>query len=250
MNLGDELEDDGTPPDAQMTRERGARYDPGSLDAAVPAKARIAMTMPCRLRSFLAGSAAWVLLSAPVHAADLRIVVEEIGSQSGTLVVGLYDTPEGYRQAVRESSKILVNEPKRLAGLSLRPAGRTVTAVFADLAPGLYAVIVVHDENDDGQFNKGLLGVPAEPYGISNNPRTLMTPPDFAQAAVRVGERDEASGSRSSLQATVSAARPCADVVAVQAAAGIHAKPSRTCISCRLLAIALPGHPRLRLHAA
>lgn len=140
------------------------------------------------------GVASILLLSplvAPAEAADLRVVVEEIGSQAGTLVAGLYNSPEGYRQAVRDSSKILVNEPMRLAGMSLRPSRRTHTIVFADLPPGLYAVVVFHDENDDGQFNKGLLGRPLEPYGISNNPRVLTGPPDFATAAVRLGERDE-----------------------------------------------------------
>ena len=30
-----------------------------------------------------------------------------------------------------------------------------------------------------------------EPYGISNNPHTFVAPPDFAAAAVRLGDRDE-----------------------------------------------------------
>jgi uncharacterized protein (DUF2141 family) len=146
--------------------------------------------LPALLSSF-AAAFLFLPVAAPAHAADLRIVIEDVGSAAGTLVAGLYDNPESYRQAVRESSKILVNEPKRLAGISLRAAGRTQTVLFADLSPGLYAVVVVHDENDDGQFNKGMLGVPLEPYGISNNPRTLVAPPDFAQAAIRLGDRDE-----------------------------------------------------------
>ena len=48
----------------------------------------------------------------------------------------------------------------RLAGVSLRPTGRAQTIVFADLPPGLYAVVVFHDENDDSQFNKGMFGRP------------------------------------------------------------------------------------------
>jgi uncharacterized protein (DUF2141 family) len=129
--------------------------------------------------------------AAPARAADLRVVIEDINAPAGTIVAGLYDIPEGFRQAVREPSKFGVNDAKRLVGVSLRPAGSTQTVVFADLRPGLYAVIVIQDENDDGQMNRGMLGQPLEPYGISNNPRTLVTPPDFAAAAVRLGERDE-----------------------------------------------------------
>ena len=130
-------------------------------------------------------------LAAPAHGADLRVVVEEIGSPAGTIVAGLYDTAESYRQAVRKSSKVLVNDAMRLAGISLRPTGRAQTIVFADLPPGLYAVVVFHDENDDSQFNKGMFGRPMEPYGISNNPYAFGAPPDFAAAAVRLGDRDE-----------------------------------------------------------
>lgn len=132
-----------------------------------------------------------VLLAAPAQGADLRVVIEGVGAAGGTLVAGLYDNPENYDLAVRKTAQILVNDPKRLAGVSLRAVAGAQTVVFADLSPGLYAVIVVHDENDDGRFNKAILGVPLEPYGISNNPRTLVSPPNFAQAAVRIGEDNE-----------------------------------------------------------
>jgi uncharacterized protein (DUF2141 family) len=154
------------------------------------------MITPRWLRNCVSGFGAvsTLLLSAsaaPARGADLRVVVDEITSSAGTIIAGLYDTEESYRQAVRRSAKVLVNDPIRLAGVTLRPTGRVQTIVFADLPPGLYAVVVFHDENDDSQFNKGLLGMPMEPYGISNNPRTFAAPPDFAAAAVRLGDRDE-----------------------------------------------------------
>jgi uncharacterized protein (DUF2141 family) len=129
--------------------------------------------------------------AAPAQGADLRVVVEEIDSPAGTIIAGLYETAESFGKAVRKSSKVLVNDAMRRAGVSLRPTGRAQTIVFADLPPGLYAVVVFHDENDDSQLNKGMFGRPLEPYGISNNPRTLVAPPDFAAAAVRLGDRDE-----------------------------------------------------------
>ena len=39
---------------------------------------------------------------------------------------------------------------------------------WADLAPGRYAVIVFHDENDNGTLDHNLLRLPAEPLGFSN----------------------------------------------------------------------------------
>jgi uncharacterized protein (DUF2141 family) len=41
--------------------------------------------------------------------------------------------------------------------------------VFSNLAPGTYAVAVVHDENGNGRLDKNLLGVPSEGYGVSHN---------------------------------------------------------------------------------
>jgi uncharacterized protein (DUF2141 family) len=39
---------------------------------------------------------------------------------------------------------------------------------WTDLAPGRYAVIVFHDENDNGTLDHNLLRLPAEPLGFSN----------------------------------------------------------------------------------
>ncbi|HEX5684516.1 MAG TPA: DUF2141 domain-containing protein [Ideonella sp.] len=39
---------------------------------------------------------------------------------------------------------------------------------WANLAPGRYAVIVFHDENDNGTLDHNLLRLPAEPLGFSN----------------------------------------------------------------------------------
>jgi uncharacterized protein (DUF2141 family) len=39
---------------------------------------------------------------------------------------------------------------------------------WADLASGRYAVIVFHDENDNGTLDHNLLRLPAEPLGFSN----------------------------------------------------------------------------------
>lgn len=59
----------------------------------------------------------------------------------------------------------------------MRPDGWTAEAPIRDgeavlqwsgLAPGWYAVIVFHDENDNRLLDHGLLRLPAEPLGFSN----------------------------------------------------------------------------------
>jgi uncharacterized protein (DUF2141 family) len=39
---------------------------------------------------------------------------------------------------------------------------------FADLPLGDYALVVFHDENDNGKIDHNFLGLPAEPLGFSN----------------------------------------------------------------------------------
>jgi uncharacterized protein (DUF2141 family) len=48
--------------------------------------------------------------------------------------------------------------------------------------PGDYAIAVYHDENANKTFDKGAFGLPAEPWGISNNPRIRFGPPHVSEA--------------------------------------------------------------------
>jgi uncharacterized protein (DUF2141 family) len=59
--------------------------------------------------------------------------------------------------------------------------------VVKGLRPGRYAVAVFHDEDGDGRFDQGFLGIPLEDYGFSNNAAVFFGPPSFNDAAVTVG---------------------------------------------------------------
>jgi uncharacterized protein (DUF2141 family) len=138
--------------------------------------------------------AAWCgpsLASGVTSASELRVLIEGIGSARGTIVAGLYDSAGKYNQAVSESSKAAVNDPKRLVGVSLRPTGESHTLVFPDLEPGTYAVIVFHDENDNGKLDKNAVGLPIEAYAISNNARGIFSAPNFQDAAVTIDGHDK-----------------------------------------------------------
>jgi len=49
---------------------------------------------------------------------------------------------------------------------------------------------VHHDEDDNLKFNRSLIGLPAEGYGFSNNPKTLIGLPDFEDVRVPVTAGD------------------------------------------------------------
>jgi uncharacterized protein (DUF2141 family) len=60
-----------------------------------------------------------------------------------------------------------------------------VRVVLSGLAAGRYAVIAVHDEDDNGEMTKGAFGIPREGFGTSNNPR-FVGPPRFGPALIAV----------------------------------------------------------------
>jgi uncharacterized protein (DUF2141 family) len=56
------------------------------------------------------------------------------------------------------------------------------------LPAGLYAVALLHDENEDNKMNTSALGLPKEGYGFSNNVMGLFGPPSFSKASVTLQE--------------------------------------------------------------
>lgn len=64
------------------------------------------------------------------------------------------------------------------------------STVFTQLPPGHYAVVVVHDENDNGLLDANVLGVPTEGYCFSKDARGIFSAPSFDAAAVAVGDAD------------------------------------------------------------
>lgn len=59
-------------------------------------------------------------------------------------------------------------------------------AVFSNIAPGTYAISLIHDENSNGRMDMRLF-IPREGFGFSRNPAIGMGPPRFASAAFSVG---------------------------------------------------------------
>jgi uncharacterized protein (DUF2141 family) len=71
-------------------------------------------------------------------------------------------------------------------------AGGTAAARFGPFPPGVYAVTVYHDRDDDETFDKNFLGIPREAWGVSNNVRPRLRAPTFDEARLELeaGEHD------------------------------------------------------------
>ena len=142
----------------------------------------------------LAAAGALVALPLTAGAGELRITVEGIRSTQGTVLIGLYDSPESFERAVEASGKDrFLIDPDRFGAVALRANTALKSAVvFTNLEPGRYAAVAFHDENGNGKLDKNFLGSPTEPYGFSNKAQGLLGPPSFADAAVALGDGDSA----------------------------------------------------------
>jgi uncharacterized protein (DUF2141 family) len=56
---------------------------------------------------------------------------------------------------------------------------------FSGVAPGTYAVSVIHDENSNGRLDTNVIGIPREGVGASNNAKGHFGPPKFDAASFR-----------------------------------------------------------------
>ena len=107
----------------------------------------------------------------------IHIEVSGVQSDLGTITADLHgEHPEEF---LKQGKKILrVRVPAR--------SGKVRFCMQAP-RPGVFAIGVYHDQNANKRFDKDLFGLPAEPYGISNNPRILFGPPSHEESAFVVG---------------------------------------------------------------
>lgn len=78
-----------------------------------------------------------------------------------------------------------MNDAKAAAKMRVKPAtdNQTAECRFAGVSPGPFAVAVSVDVNGNQKPDKNFLGIPTEPWGVSNNIRPGMRAPRFDEAA-------------------------------------------------------------------
>ena len=114
---------------------------------------------------------------------EIRVIVEGVKDGVGLMRADLYKNDEnGFLKKAGQIKKV-------------RFAARAPATKFCIEAPasGNYAIAVYQDENANLTFDKKAFGLPAEPYGISNNPKLRFAPPTIDQALFSVAEKDGAT---------------------------------------------------------
>jgi uncharacterized protein (DUF2141 family) len=105
--------------------------------------------------------------------AALRVHVVNLRNSNGQVICTLFNSPIAFpSDSTRAVGQIAVPIKDDAAVCS-----------FGGLAPGKYALVVFHDENSNGRFDRNWLGLPKEGYAFSNNVRPVFAPPSFKAAA-------------------------------------------------------------------
>jgi uncharacterized protein (DUF2141 family) len=94
-----------------------------------------------------------------VTSGTLTIEISNIAVNTGYIRIAVYNSESQFlneKQAILTKSVLVENE-------------RQISVDIPNLSHGTYAVAVFQDLNSNSKLDKNLLGIPKEPYAISNN---------------------------------------------------------------------------------
>jgi uncharacterized protein (DUF2141 family) len=126
------------------------------------------------------GAASATLPRTATTAADIDLNVSGLRNVRGQLMVCLTGNPNAFPDCSKDPAAI-----KRLV-----PANEASDIRFSSVAPGTYAVAIVHDENRNNKMDLSLF-IPKEGFAFSRNPAIGMGPPKFKSAAFVVAGVNE-----------------------------------------------------------
>jgi len=106
----------------------------------------------------------------------VTVTIDNVMSDKGHIMVALHSA-----DTFMKGKGILNIDAKAKKG--------EVTVTFKDVEPGAYAVLVLHDANDNKRMDYEPNGMPKEHYGTSNN-ALAMGPPQFTDAKFEVANKD------------------------------------------------------------
>jgi uncharacterized protein (DUF2141 family) len=120
------------------------------------------------------GLLAVIALCLTAQAADINVTVANIQSSEGFVGCALFPASAAETFPL-DLSKATPQRAKNEGGV--------LRCTYSNLPAGSYAVSAAHDVNGNGRPDKNFLGIPTEPWAVSNNVRPTLRPPKFAEAA-------------------------------------------------------------------
>jgi len=112
----------------------------------------------------------------PASKTWIRVILEDVRSGKGQIAITMYSD---------DPARFLIHHGSMYVGRVPAVAGTASGCIFIP-HPGVYVLAIYHDENGNGTFDRTSLGLPAEGYGFSNNPPTLLGLPSFRSVRLNI----------------------------------------------------------------
>ncbi len=119
-----------------------------------------------------------ILLSTMAHSSNIEFEISGINSNKGKLYIQLFKGEKNYLQGKSESASIV------------KAAKGSTKILFNNVDEGEYALRFFHDENDNGELESNLFGMPIEGYGFSNNAVPNFGPVSYKEIKFVVSPTD------------------------------------------------------------
>lgn len=106
---------------------------------------------------------------------NITVTIQNIKNDKGSILLGLHNEDTFMKGPGIKNLKSKIENGK-------------VTVTFEDVEAGTYAILVMHDENNNNRMDFEN-GMPLESYGMSNNPMSYG-PPQYQDAKFEVIDKD------------------------------------------------------------
>ncbi len=106
----------------------------------------------------------------------ITVTIDNVKNDNGNVILGLHSEDTFMRGQGVQSAKSEIKNGK-------------ITATFTNVPAGTFAIMALHDANDNERMDFEPSGMPSESYGMSNNPMSYG-PPQFNEAKFEVNGKD------------------------------------------------------------
>ncbi|MEZ7498879.1 DUF2141 domain-containing protein [Flavobacterium sp. Arc3] len=110
---------------------------------------------------------------AQIECPSINVKIQNISNNSGVIACAIFESEEGFpNKFMKFASNIMLTQI----------GGKDASFEFSDIKAGKYAIVVIHDENRNGELDTNLFGIPTEGYGFSSGAVVTMSAPSFSDA--------------------------------------------------------------------
>lgn len=128
------------------------------------------------LFSFLFAGSQDVCATPNEELSEVTISLQTFRNSIGNLLVSVIEDPHYFPDRPEGAAMIA----------KMKISGQKQEITLRGLKPGVYAITVLHDENENNRMDTGNFGIPKEGFGFSRNPAIRFRAPTFEETKIEI----------------------------------------------------------------